>query len=82
MNPLDLALYGGEEYELVITLRHERFQEAHKLIEDIGGHLTVIGKATKEKEIVLDAEGKQSQIEPRGYEHFKNPPVTPLRSHP
>jgi thiamine-monophosphate kinase len=69
----DLALYGGEEYELVLTVRPELWDKAASSVEKVGGKLLHIGKATTDKRILLqDKNGEKRVIERRGYEHFKN----------
>ncbi|MDR0797935.1 MAG: thiamine-phosphate kinase, partial [Nitrososphaerota archaeon] len=66
-----LALYGGEEYELVLTVDPQKWTTAKKTVEAVGGNLTAIGKATVEKQVnLLMKNGKKRLIEPRGYEHF------------
>jgi thiamine-monophosphate kinase len=71
-DPAELALYGGEEYELVITVKPEGWAAAASAVEAVGGKLMPIGKATEEKQILLKKDGKQSSIEARGWEHFKS----------
>ncbi|MCW4015478.1 MAG: thiamine-phosphate kinase [Candidatus Bathyarchaeota archaeon] len=68
---VDLALYGGEEYELLVTVKPELWQKAAKAIETVGGSLTKIGVVTKEKNIALKLDEKTVRVEPRGWEHFK-----------
>ena len=71
LDPFDLIFYGGEEFELVVTVKSGMWDKAVKAVEKAGGTLTKIGEATKEKKIVLiDEEGAERKIEPRGYEHF------------
>jgi thiamine-monophosphate kinase len=72
LDPVELALYGGEEYELVLTIRPERWSTAQRAIEEVGGVLLPIGKATEEEVFVLSKEGKKCVIEARGYEHFRS----------
>ena len=75
LNSLDaseLALYGGEEYELVVTVKPEGWAAAVAAVEAVGGQLLPIGKATEEKQISLKADDKQVPIEARGWEHFKS----------
>ncbi len=69
---LELVLYGGEEYELLLTLKSELLRKAEKAVESVGGQLLLIGKATAAKKLLLDVDGQESVIEPRGWEHFKN----------
>ncbi|MEM3627722.1 MAG: thiamine-phosphate kinase, partial [Candidatus Bathyarchaeia archaeon] len=70
-NPLDLALYGGEEYELVLTIKPNLWDKAEKAVKSVGGNLIKIGRATTERQIVLETEGERRVIEPRGWEHFR-----------
>jgi thiamine-monophosphate kinase len=68
----ELALYGGEEYELVVTVKPEMWASAVAAVEAVGGQLLPIGKATNEKQIQLKKDDKYIAIEERGWEHFKN----------
>jgi thiamine-monophosphate kinase len=75
LNSLDaseLALYGGEEYELVLTVKPESWAEAVAAVEAVGGQLLPIGKATQEKQIILKINREEHLIEARGWEHFKS----------
>jgi thiamine-monophosphate kinase len=75
LNDLDaeeLALYGGEEYELVLTVKPEMWAAAEEAVAAAGGKLIAIGKATEEKKVVLVANRKKRTLEARGWEHFKN----------
>ena len=71
LDAAELALYGGEEYELVVTVKPEGFAVAKAAVEKVGGCLLPIGKVTAEQGIFLDANGKRRAIEARGWEHFK-----------
>jgi len=72
LDPMELALYGGEEYELVLTIKPRLLGKAKEAVEKVGGELWPIGEATTERQILLNADGKRRVIEPRGYEHFTN----------
>ena len=67
----EMALYGGEEYELVVTVKPELWGKAEAAVASVGGKLLQIGKATKDKRILMDTDGQKRVIEARGYEHFK-----------
>jgi len=67
---VELALYGGEEYELVVTIEPRLWQEAKKAVEDVGS-LIKVGRVTEEKQLLLKTGGKLVSIEARGWEHFK-----------
>lgn len=71
LDPYKLAFYGGEEYELVVTVKPELWELAEKALETIGGRLIKIGVATAEKGIKLNVKGKVMELEPRGWEHFR-----------
>jgi thiamine-monophosphate kinase len=72
LDALELALYGGEEYELVSTVKPKRWADAESAVEAVGGRLLPIGKVTRDKHVVLEVDGKKCPIEARGWEHFKS----------
>jgi len=63
---VELCLYGGEEYELVVTVKPMLWKKVEK-----ASALIKIGRVTQNKEITLKVRGKTLPIEPRGWEHFK-----------
>jgi len=63
-NPLDFALYGGEDFELVFTASKDRIKELEKL------DVTAIGEIVeKNKGIKLRINGKDLELKP-GFDHF------------
>ncbi|MEM3797923.1 MAG: thiamine-phosphate kinase [Candidatus Bathyarchaeia archaeon] len=72
LDPVELTLYGGEEYELVLTIKPKLWEKAKNSVEGVGGKLLPIGKVVAEKHILLEIKGKKSLVEPRGWEHFKS----------
>jgi len=66
LEPIELSLYGGEEYELVVTVKPTLWKKASKKVS-----LIRIGRATREKTLVLKVGKKAFPIEARGWEHFK-----------
>src|SRR5437588_382840 len=63
----ELALFGGEEYELVLTVRKDRFESLKRRIpslQRIGTVKSGLG------DVIMDYHGKNRKVEPRGYEHF------------
>ena len=70
-DPVELALYGGEEYELLVTIKPKLWQEAKKAVENVGGSLINLGRVSEEKQLLLKTDGKLVSIEARGWEHFK-----------
>lgn len=72
LNPLDLALYGGEEYELLVTVKPERWEDVKNIVESFGTPMTAIGKVIEERKIILKTKKGIVPIEPKGWEHFKS----------
>lgn len=70
LNPLNLALYGGEEYELVLTIKPELFDKAAMAVRSVGGALIRMGEVIKEKRVVVDYRGELREVEAKGWEHF------------
>jgi len=68
----DLVLYGGEEYELIFTVKPGMVEDAKKALSKVGGELIEIGKVTKDKEILFQVKDKIKSIIPGGWEHFKD----------
>jgi len=71
LNPTELCLYGGEEYELVLTIKPRLWNKVRDAVRHVGVSLIKIGKATKEKTLILKTNRKTLKIEPKGWEHFK-----------
>jgi len=67
---VDLALYGGEEYRLIFTVKRSLLRTAQKAI---GGRLRPIGVVTKRAEGVrLSEKGRDMKIEMKGWQHFRS----------
>ncbi len=65
----DLALYGGEEYCLVVTVKPEKFRIAQKAAR---GKLRPIGAVTsKSTGVRLRLAGEDVKVAMKGWEHFK-----------
>lgn len=71
-NALELGLYGGEEYELVVTVKPKFWDKAESVAEKIGSRLFRIGTVTKEKKLELKTGEGTLTIMPKGWEHFKS----------
>ena len=65
--PEELALFGGEEYELVLTIKKDRFVSLRREIPT----LRRIGNVENGPgDVITRFGGKPRKVEPRGYEHF------------
>lgn len=72
LDPINLSLYGGEEYELVVTVKPKLWKKAKGALKKIGAELMMIGKVTGEKGVKLKVNEEYRVIERRGWEHFKS----------
>jgi len=70
LDPLQLALHSGEDYELLFTVP-KRFSS--RLPRKVSGvPVTVIGEITRTKKILLiKADGKSRPLQPKGWNPFK-----------
>jgi thiamine-monophosphate kinase len=67
--PLELALHGGEDYELLFTLPKNLAARFPRKVA--GTPVTVIGEITREKKILLmGADGKSKPLMPGGWDPF------------
>ncbi len=70
LDPLELALHGGDDYELLFTARPKQ------LLPRVyrGLALTPIGKIAEEPELVLlGADGRERKLVPGGWDPFRSP---------
>lgn len=72
VEPLDLALHGGEDYELLATMPRESVKStSDTLRERFGTALTEIGEITTGREVVaVSDDGTEDPLEPKGWDHF------------
>lgn len=71
LDPLRLALTGGEDYELLATLEGSRVEEAAATLrERFGVELTDIGEITVSGMITVAADGTEAPLLPEGWDHF------------
>lgn len=71
LDPVELSLYGGEEYELLMTINPRLWGEVQKAMSKIDSSLIRMGRVTEKRGIILERGEKTSCIEARGWEHFK-----------
>ena len=70
LDPLQLALHGGEDYELLFTVPKRL---AGRLPSKAGGvSVTVIGEITREKKVVvIGPDGKSTRLAAEGWDPFR-----------
>ncbi len=72
LNAEDLALFGGEEYELVVTVKPDKWEKALRAAECAGGTLIRVGEATHDKKVLLSSGSAPDRpIPSRGWEHLR-----------
>jgi len=71
VDPLQLALHGGDDYELLFTVRPSRVNMLPKTLR--GVPLTAIGRITEQRGLVLlKQEGRERQLHPGGWDPFRS----------
>jgi thiamine-monophosphate kinase len=72
VDPMELALHGGEDYELLAVLSPDAVASAAaKLGERFGTPLTEIGEIRLAPGLfITGADGTEQPLEPRGWDHF------------
>jgi thiamine-monophosphate kinase len=71
LDSLQLALHGGDDYELLFTVRPSRMKLLPKSLH--GVPLTAIGRITEQRELVLlRQKGREHQLYPGGWDPFRN----------
>lgn len=74
LNPLELVMYGGEEYEAVLSIPRAKWQEAKRIAARLNEALYSFGfVAEGEHEVVYRPTpgAKSSRIDPRGWIHLQ-----------
>jgi thiamine-monophosphate kinase len=67
----DLILYFGGDYELLVTIKKDRFEEIKEALSETGCKFTQIGRVLGNKKNILIKDGVSTFLENRGYEHFR-----------
>jgi len=70
LDPLMLALHGGEDFELLFTVKPENIAKLPTRVDGVS--VTRIGEITEASDSVRISEGSRTwNLEPGGWEHFK-----------
>lgn len=67
LDPIHLAISGGEDYELLFTAPSLEFRVQSL---ELGVNVTCIGEIIEKDRIVVDKSGKESALKIGGYQHF------------
>ncbi|PYU36858.1 MAG: thiamine-phosphate kinase, partial [Acidobacteria bacterium] len=69
-HPEQLALHGGDDYELLFTVPPPKIKLLPKSFQGVG--LAAIGKITRERDVLLVEEnGRESPFTPAGWDPFR-----------
>lgn len=72
VSALDMLLHGGEEYEVLFTVDHDRVTEVDDLIARGVLDATAIGAVNRDTDVILvEKNGRARPLLPQGYEHFR-----------
>lgn len=73
-NPLEYALYGGEDFELLLTCRPDRVEAIREAVNRAcGTPVTVIGRIVSAAEgLILKHGDRRMVLKPGGYNHFQS----------
>jgi thiamine-monophosphate kinase len=69
IDPFNLALHGGEEYELIFTVSEQESDRLLELSESFDEPITMIGEIVEHPGLYLERDGKLEVLTPSGYEH-------------
>jgi len=74
INPLEFALFGGEDFELVFTVKAKEQDRFQSYIAEKQLKVHLIGEITTSDEgyILIDKDGQAKDLEPKGYNHFRS----------
>jgi len=67
---LDLALYGGDDYELCFTTSKDQHTVIQKISEQTTCKITRIGKIIADKGLYIVEDAHTTEINQMGFEHF------------
>ena len=71
-SPLDWALSGGEDYQLLFTAGEQQVAALRSMVrEKTGRELFAVGRIVEGQGVFLEEAGQRREISYRGYEHFR-----------
>lgn len=73
-DPVELALTGGEDYELLFTAPAGKREQIVAAVADAGISATVIGTVSDAVDglVLVDAQGMERPLSAKGFEHFSH----------
>ena len=73
LEPLKMALTGGEDYELLFTVPEEKLEALEREARGPGPRITRIGTMTEATEgvLVVEPDGRARPLSEEGFNHFR-----------
>lgn len=71
LDPIELCMYGGEEYEIIVTIKPNFWNKVKEAMNNLGTPIIEIGETIEEERIEIEANGEKRIVEEKGWEHFK-----------
>ena len=71
---LELALHGGEDYQLLLAVPDEALDRLRASAEDFGVAVTSIGRFVAGSGLTLRSAGQAAPLRPRSHDHFRRAP--------
>ena len=66
----DFILFGGEDFELLFTVRPSGWKKVQRAFRRLGTTVTLVGKVLKGRGVFIRRRGEMKNLPDRGYEHF------------
>lgn len=82
VDPVDWALHGGEDYQLLFAVSPERWPRVPPTLGPFGVAATVIGEVTRTGLLLRHPDGRSSRLRPRGFKHFAREAPGKARKNP
>ena len=70
LDPLALALHGGEDFELIFTVAPENVARLPKTVDDVP--ISHIGEVTSQTAIRIQEKTREWDLAPQGFRHFSD----------
>ncbi|MBU7008437.1 thiamine-phosphate kinase [Phosphitispora fastidiosa] len=72
VSPSQWALYGGEDFELVFTVKPDRLDSVTSALKEAGAFPCEVGRIAEPGRgcLLVDTGGRRREMKPRGYNHF------------
>jgi thiamine-monophosphate kinase len=71
LDPVDLAVGGGDDYELLFTVREEDAPRVAERAAGLGVPVSAIGRALAGSGVVLERSGREQDVASLGHDHFE-----------